>query len=391
VILLGLLIICVATVPLLGGRLGRLGDIHFRRSWAGIAALLIQFAILRAFPEGDAALHAGLHLVSYGLLFYFLAGNLRVPGLAIMALGGTLNAIAIAANDGVMPARPEALASAGILQVPGEFVNSGAVADAKLWFLGDVFALPAGFPLANVFSVGDIVLVLGAFLLLHRQSGSRLAAPLARASRRLWDAAARVEVLRDNRGFRRLWIAQAISEVGDWVFIPAVYAAMVSGEAKASELALLLIAQVGPGMLVGLFGGPFIDRFSRKWLMVGTDLLRAGAVASLLFVGRPSLLVLRAEDERRQVSVAPVARQARPVHARCLGADHAQVAQVVPGLPVGSGGVRGRRDARGRSEEVRHCQLVELEPLDDRHELLQERSQLAEQRSRVGQDVAQRR
>jgi MFS family permease len=36
-------------------------------------------------------------------------------------------------------------------------------------------------------------------------------------------------------------------------------------------------------MLVGLVGGPFIDRFSRKWLMVGTDVLRAVAVGSLLF------------------------------------------------------------------------------------------------------------
>jgi MFS family permease len=287
--LLGLLTLVVATVPLAGGRIGRLGEIRFERRWAGVAALVLQIAILRMFSHGDDGLLAGLHLVSYGLLFYFLAANLHIPGLMILALGGALNALAIAANDGVMPARPGALAVAGIPQVPGEFVNSGAIEDAKLWFFGDVFAVPHGWPLANVFSIGDVLLIVGAFILLHRQSRSRLAPLLDRGARRVFDAGARIEILRDNRGFRRLFFAQAISGIGDWVFTPAVYAALVQGDARASQLALLLIIQLGPGMLVALVGGPFIDRFSRKWLMFGTDVLRAVAVGSLLIGGTPTL------------------------------------------------------------------------------------------------------
>ena len=290
VFLLALLTICVATVPLAGGRLGGMADIRFTRAWAGIGAITLQYTILKAFPHGDRGLHAALHLASYGLIFYFIAGNLRIPGLPLIALGGILNALAIVANHGVMPARPEALHTAGILQAPGEFANSAAVAHPKLWFLGDVFALPAGFPMANVFSVGDLVLVLGCFVLLHRQSASRLGPLFDRAA--AWVSArvsARQSLLRDNRPFRNVWIAQAISCIGDWVFIPAVYAAVVRGHAGTSDLALLLIAQVVPGMIVGLFGGPFVDRFSRKWLMVATDVIRALAVGSLLFGGRPSL------------------------------------------------------------------------------------------------------
>ena len=132
-----------------------------------------------------------------------------------------------------MPARPAAMAVAGIPQVPGEFVNSGAVADPKLWFFGDVFAVPHGLPLANVFSIGDLLLIAGAFVLVHRCSGSRLAGWLERGSHRVFDAGARVEVLRDNRGFRRLFFAQAISGIGDWVFTPAVYAALVEGGGAA--------------------------------------------------------------------------------------------------------------------------------------------------------------
>lgn len=288
--LLGVLTLVIATVPLAGGRIGRLSEIEFRRRWAGVAALLVQTAILRVFSHGDEGVLAALHLVSYGLLFYFLAANLHIPGLLMIGLGGGLNALAIAANDGVMPARPGALAMAGIPQVPGEFVNSGAVEDPKLWFFGDVFAVPHGWPLANVFSVGDVLLVLGAFILLHRQTRSRIAPALDRAAQRVFDAGARVQVLRDNRGFRRLFLAQAISGIGDWVFIPAVYAALVSGDARTSELALLLVLQVGPGMLVALVGGPFIDRFSRKWLMFATDAVRAAAVGSLLIGGHPSLV-----------------------------------------------------------------------------------------------------
>ena len=189
-LLLGLLVLCVATVPLAGGRLGRLSEIGFRRKWAGLAALALQFSIMKLFPEGSHGLHAGLHLASYGLIFCFLAANLHVPGLWLIAIGGACNALAIAANGGVMPAHPAALATAGITQAPGEFVNSAAVEDPRLWFLGDVFALPAGWPLANVFSIGDLILVLGAAVLLHRQSRSRIGEALG----------AIAKLLRDSRG-----------------------------------------------------------------------------------------------------------------------------------------------------------------------------------------------
>ncbi len=126
-ILIAALILCVATVPLAGGRIVKLGNIHFQRAWAGLAALALQYSIMRLFPEGEQDLHGILHLVSYGLMFYFLAANLAIPGLWLIGLGGACNALAIAANNGVMPAQPSALATAGIVQVPGEVSNSAAV------------------------------------------------------------------------------------------------------------------------------------------------------------------------------------------------------------------------------------------------------------------------
>jgi hypothetical protein len=83
----------------------------------------------------------------------------HIAYLWLAALGGALNLAAITANGGVMPADPDALAAAGVHQQAGDFANSTAVAHPHLAFLGDVFAVPASWPVSNVFSMGDVVLV----------------------------------------------------------------------------------------------------------------------------------------------------------------------------------------------------------------------------------------
>jgi Family of unknown function (DUF5317) len=104
----------------------------------------------------------------------FLAANWRVPGVPLTALGAALNLLAIAANGGVMPASPAALAAAGLpVDRPG-FSNSAALAEPRLAFLGDVFAIPASWPLSNVFSVGDVLIGVGLAWGVHRVCRSRL-------------------------------------------------------------------------------------------------------------------------------------------------------------------------------------------------------------------------
>ena len=41
----------------------------------------------------------------------------------------------------------------------------GTVSDPRLGFLGDVLATPSSLPLANVFSIGDVVILIGLALL----------------------------------------------------------------------------------------------------------------------------------------------------------------------------------------------------------------------------------
>lgn len=172
--LLGVLfLVLVATVPLARGKLSALGDLRLRRPWLAVAGILVQIVIVSVLPEGSAVLHAGAHVVSYGLLGACAWANRRVPGVWLIALGGLLNFIVIVANGGVMPADPSLVVEAAQRGGHG-FVNSGVVAHPHLSFLGDVIATPRSWPLANVYSVGDLVIVLGVVVLLHRVSGSRL-------------------------------------------------------------------------------------------------------------------------------------------------------------------------------------------------------------------------
>ena len=77
----------------------------------------------------------------------------------LVALGAVANLAAITANAGFMPASAEALATAGL--PPGDHLNSVVVASPALQPLTDIYAIPASLPMANVFSVGDVLVAIG--------------------------------------------------------------------------------------------------------------------------------------------------------------------------------------------------------------------------------------
>jgi hypothetical protein len=159
----------VASVVLRRGRVRALADLHLRGCRLVAGAVALQVLVMAVLPGAlPHWLAAGLHLVSYALGVAFLLVNRRVPGLWLVGIGGLCNLAAIAANGGVMPASESAVATAGLPPAGEQFANSAALADPRLAFLGDIFAVPDGVPLANVFSVGDVVLLLGAGVLLHR-------------------------------------------------------------------------------------------------------------------------------------------------------------------------------------------------------------------------------
>jgi hypothetical protein len=166
-------LLCVATVPLARGRLTALADLQLRRPWLALAGIGTQILIISVLPGGTAGLHEAVHMASYAMLGAFAWSNRRIPGVPLIMAGGLANFIAIAANGGVMPADPDL--ALHVAREAGEgFVNSGAVQDPHLLFLGDIFATPSSWPLYNVYSIGDLLIVAGVLVLLHGVSRSRL-------------------------------------------------------------------------------------------------------------------------------------------------------------------------------------------------------------------------
>jgi len=169
-------LLLLLTVPAAGGRLSALEQVRLRWVWLVALAFAVQVVIVTLAPEGDATLHRLVHVMTYALAGACVVRNLEARFVWVVALGGLLNFVAIAANGGVMPASRGALETAGLDVQSGDFANSDFVQNAHVSFLGDVFAIPAGWPGANVFSVGDALMLLGALLVLHAATGSRLLA-----------------------------------------------------------------------------------------------------------------------------------------------------------------------------------------------------------------------
>lgn len=155
---------------LAGGRVQNLE--HVRFAWwglalAGFGVQLVLFAAPVASRIGDAgpAIYVGSTLVVMAVLLR----NVRLPGFAILAFGATLNLLAVMANGGAMPSSPDAwLALNGVAALPvAHFSNSVLIGPDTLFpFLGDVFVWPRPLPLANVFSIGDAIIAVGAVVFL---------------------------------------------------------------------------------------------------------------------------------------------------------------------------------------------------------------------------------
>lgn len=161
--------------PLLaGGRLRGYGDVRIRSGWIVGLALLAQVLAIEVLPEANRAALATVHVATYVAAGWFVWRNRAVPGLWIIALGAFSNGLTIAVNGGTLPASADALRTAGRELDNTEFVNSGVLEDPKLAFLGDVFATPASWPMANVFSIGDLLILTGVAWGAHRICGSRL-------------------------------------------------------------------------------------------------------------------------------------------------------------------------------------------------------------------------
>lgn len=151
---------------LLGGRPAGLATLRFRYGWVMLVGLVVQVVLFSPAVTaviGDVG--PPIYVVSTGVVIAAVLLNLRITGMAVVALGAISNLTAIVLNGGYMPADPGAMASLGKLE-PMVYSNSAVLPDPVVKPLTDIFALPTWMPFANVFSVGDVLIAVGVVLVI---------------------------------------------------------------------------------------------------------------------------------------------------------------------------------------------------------------------------------
>jgi hypothetical protein len=180
-----------------GGRLAALGMTHIRL-WP--VALIGLFAQLLLFSSPLAAVVGpwgpSLYVLSTALVLMALVVNLRQPGFWLIILGALANFAVVVANGGQMPASPGAWAALnGVAAVPTTVFTNSVLAGPQtvLAFLGDNFVLPRPMPLANVFSIGDVLIGAGGALFIYQSMHGRVLPRLLRPAAGTLPAGSRPE------------------------------------------------------------------------------------------------------------------------------------------------------------------------------------------------------
>ncbi len=178
-ILVVAVIVGIGVALLRGGTFRRLADLPFRLGWLALLCLLVQMYVIYYPAERvqmERSLHATLMLGSYAVLTIVVLSNWRIPGMLMIGLGLLLNLAVMASNGGFMPVTREAILTTGT-RAPHELPLDGErlarskdvllpAEQTQLWLLSDVITAPK-MPLARVYSIGDLVVAAGTFVLLQ--------------------------------------------------------------------------------------------------------------------------------------------------------------------------------------------------------------------------------
>lgn len=151
-----------------------------RDPWVFLVALAVQLIALRGFWDLPPTAIKAVLAFSYGLISVGVVRNRRWWGIRLIGLGIVLNLAAMAANGGLMPVSPEAVAQAGLEgriayvqlgeYIPGSKGLLQAAPAIRLEWLSDSIPIR---PIHRVVSPGDVVIVFGFLLFLVEAFRSR--------------------------------------------------------------------------------------------------------------------------------------------------------------------------------------------------------------------------
>jgi MFS family permease len=98
-------------------------------------------------------------------------------------------------------------------------------------------------------------------------------------------------LLRDSPNFRLLVFATLGSALGTYLAALALTVHIYDVTGSPAWVSALLIVEFLPSVVIGFALGPLVDRFSRRRLMIASDLVRLGVFCALPFVDRAETIV----------------------------------------------------------------------------------------------------
>jgi len=101
----------------------------------------------------------------------------------------------------------------------------------------------------------------------------------------------RLTLLRRAPEYRRLFLATLSSGAGTFLAAVALTVDVYDRTGSGTWVSALLIADFLPIILIGFLLGPLVDRFSRRRMLVLSDLVRVGVFAALPFAGNATTIV----------------------------------------------------------------------------------------------------
>lgn len=94
-------------------------------------------------------------------------------------------------------------------------------------------------------------------------------------------------LIRNNGEFRKLWMGQVVSNLGDWFNNVAVLGLVWQLTGSGLVASLVILANTVPSVLITPVAGVVLDRFDRRKVMIVADLTRAVVALGFLFIHRP--------------------------------------------------------------------------------------------------------
>ena len=119
----------------------------------------------------------------------------------------------------------------------------------------------------------------------HRPAGSNRSCHLIRIMRKNF-----APLL--NRDFRWLWLGFLVSSMGNVFFEVGIMVTVYQRTGSALKTVAVTVASMLPGFVVGPFAGAWVDRYSRRAIMIAADLGSAVLVGTLLVADTSNLPLL---------------------------------------------------------------------------------------------------